>query len=57
MIKKGMVCYMGSDCHNLAERRPNLGDAYSILRRKVSRDELDTFEYWESRLKENLETF
>ena len=57
MIKKGMVCYLGSDCHNLNDRRPNLGDAYSILRRKVNKDDLDTFEYWESQLKESLEAF
>lgn len=57
MIKNGMVCYIGSDCHNLTSRPPNIKDAYEIIRKKLGGEELDTFEYWEERLLENIKTY
>ena len=36
MIQDGLVHFLGSDCHNLGNRKPNLGQAYDYLREKLS---------------------
>lgn len=42
MIKSGMVQLLGSDCHNMTHRRPNLGKAMEILKKHGMQDYLDT---------------
>ena len=31
MLRKGLVDVMGSDCHNLTSRAPNMGDVWDVL--------------------------
>ncbi len=38
MLEDGRIFAFGSDCHNLEERSPNLGDAAEIIEKKYGRD-------------------
>lgn len=38
MLKKGEIHLLGSDCHNMKSRKPNLGDALEWIRRKLGKD-------------------
>ncbi len=38
MLKKGKIHLLGSDCHNLTDRSPNLGDAVSLITQKLGQD-------------------
>ena len=40
MLQKQQIHLLGSDCHNLNDRRPNLGDAAARISRKLGRDAL-----------------
>ncbi|MBQ9518697.1 MAG: capsular polysaccharide biosynthesis protein [Firmicutes bacterium] len=42
LIKNGVVTLLGSDCHNMDSRRPNLGQALDILTKKCGADTVDT---------------
>lgn len=35
MLKQGMIHLLGSDCHNLSDRAPNLGEALQIISNKL----------------------
>lgn len=35
LLSKNKIHLLGSDCHNSDSRRPNLGDAYEIIRNKL----------------------
>ena len=35
MLKKGAIHLLGSDCHNLTDRRPNLGAAQELIRQRL----------------------
>lgn len=41
LLQSGIVKLLGSDCHNLDSRRPNLGQACDIIRKKVGNDALE----------------
>ena len=34
MLRQGKIHLLGSDCHDLTDRKPNLGDAVKLLRQK-----------------------
>lgn len=35
MLKRGLIQWIGSDCHNLAERPPQIGPALDTIRKKL----------------------
>ena len=35
MLRDGMIHWLGSDCHNLKSRPPMLGEAFTVIRRKL----------------------
>ena len=35
MLEKDQIHLLGSDCHNLTSRKPNLGDALEVIRRRL----------------------
>lgn len=35
MLRSGKIHLLGSDCHNLTDRRPDLGDAVRIIRKRL----------------------
>lgn len=40
MLSKGKIHLLGSDCHNIHTRRPNLGDAIEVINEKLGREEI-----------------
>lgn len=38
MLKKGTIHLLGSDCHNMTSRKPNLGEALELIQRKLGED-------------------
>lgn len=40
MLKKDRIQLLGSDCHNLSSRSPNLGDAVELIERKLGENAL-----------------
>ena len=38
MLGKGRIHLLGSDCHDLKERKPNLGEAIKVIQRKFGPD-------------------
>ncbi|MDD3228645.1 MAG: hypothetical protein PHE09_05435, partial [Oscillospiraceae bacterium] len=34
-LKNGEIYLLGSDCHNMNARKPNMGDAADIIKRKL----------------------
>ena len=38
MLGKGRIHLLGSDCHDLKERKPNLGEAVKVIQRKFGPD-------------------
>lgn len=40
MLKAGQIHVLGSDCHNLTSRRPNLGQAAQCIEQKLGREAL-----------------
>lgn len=46
MMKKNMIHFLGSDCHNMTRRPPNLGEAAKRISKKLGRrvlEEMDEF--------------
>lgn len=41
MLREDKIHLLGSDCHNLEERKPNLGPAAEIIRRRLGREYLE----------------
>lgn len=40
MLKQDQIQYLGSDCHNLTDRKPNLGEAVDLIRRRSGEEPL-----------------
>ena len=40
LLKAGQIHVLGSDCHNLTSRKPNLGDALQAIQEKLGKDPL-----------------
>lgn len=47
MLKAGQIHLLGSDCHNLSDRKPNLGEAASRIRQKLGQEALDAIRGYE----------
>lgn len=41
MLKKGRIHFLGSDCHNMTDRPPVLGDAAALIRRRLGDDAIE----------------
>jgi protein-tyrosine phosphatase len=41
LIKSGVISLLGSDCHNLDKRAPNLDKTFDIIRKRCGQDTLD----------------
>ena len=41
MLKRGQIHLLGSDCHNLTSRKPNLGEAAALIRKRLGEDVRD----------------
>ncbi len=45
LLKAGWIHLLGSDCHNITTRKPNLGDALQCIRRRLGEAALEQLEY------------
>ena len=41
MLKQGRIQLLGSDCHDLKDRKPNLGEAVTMIRRQLGSQIMD----------------
>lgn len=48
MLKTDRIHLLGSDCHNMVSRKPNLGAAIQLVERKLGRDALERIRGYES---------
>ena len=46
MLKRGRIHLLGSDCHNLTSRKPNLGEATDLIRKRLGEEALDGIASW-----------
>ena len=44
LLKKQKIHFLGSDCHNLTTRQPDLFKAYDVIEKKLSKEFLKDFE-------------
>lgn len=57
LVKKDLINFMGSDCHNMTTRMPIIEQGYRTIFKKLGEDGLAAFEYWEYKLKEKMIVF
>ena len=50
MLKQGQIQLLGSDCHNMESRKPNLGEAVEKIRRTLGEEALDMIRDYESKV-------
>lgn len=43
LAKKSKIHFIGSDCHNMAERAPDIGKAYTVIEKKLGKAYTDEF--------------
>lgn len=49
-LADGQIHFLGSDCHNMGLRAPNIGDALAVIRKKLGQEAVDY-------LKETMEAY
>jgi protein-tyrosine phosphatase len=57
MLKNGYVNFIGSDCHNLTSRPPDIDEALRVIQKKLGSKGIDVLQYWKNRISERLVTF
>lgn len=40
MLDRGLIHFLGTDCHNMQSRKPNMGEALQVINRKLGKDAL-----------------
>lgn len=50
MLRKDQIHLLGSDCHNMEERAPKLGDALRVIGRNLGSQILDTVEFYQEQV-------
>lgn len=50
MLSDGMIHFLGTDCHNMTDRAPNMASALKLIRHRLGEDFLDRLERMEERL-------
>lgn len=50
MLRADQIHLLGSDCHNMSSRKPNLGPVLQLIQRKVDRDVLSRIQGYEQML-------
>ena len=43
MIRDGMIHFIGSDCHGITRRAPNMGEAIAKMKKKLGAEQLQSF--------------
>jgi protein-tyrosine phosphatase len=50
MLKKDQIHLLGSDCHNLTSRSPNLEEAVNIIRETLGREALERIWHYQQQI-------
>lgn len=50
MLRQNQIHLLGSDCHNLSSRCPNLGKALEIIEKRTEKNTLDLIQNWQRRV-------
>ena len=50
MLRQKQIHLLGSDCHNLSSRSPNLGRALEIIEKRTEKNTLDLIQNWQRRV-------
>ena len=50
MLKADQIHLLGSDCHNLTDRKPNLGAAQQRIRQRLGEDALAAIRDYEQQI-------
>lgn len=53
MLKKGQIHLLGSDCHNIQSRKPNLDDALQVIERRLGTEAIERINTLENELFSN----
>lgn len=46
MMKNGMVQFIGSDCHNMTDRKPEIGKAYKVIKNRLGSEFTDSLKIY-----------
>ena len=46
LLQEGMVQFIGSDCHNLTDRSPQLEKAFQVIRKKLGDDYMNQMKHY-----------
>jgi protein-tyrosine phosphatase len=46
LLAEGMVQFVGSDCHNLTSRPPQIGKAFEVIRKKFGDNYIDQMQQY-----------
>lgn len=55
LLRKGQIHLLGSDCHDLKDRAPNMLEAVSIIERSLGPDAMEHLNFFENKLLEQSE--
>lgn len=57
MLRRGRIHLLGSDCHDMTHRPPNLGDAVALIRKKFGPDMISWINSQEEEILENTDMY
>lgn len=55
LLRKGQVNLLGSDCHDLSGRKPNMGGAVDLIKRRLGDDAIAHIQYCENILLQDMQ--
>ena len=53
MLRNDQIQLLGSDCHNLKDRKPNIAAAKAVIEKRLGKEVLQRMEEYETQLKLN----
>lgn len=54
LLRNGQIHLLGSDCHDLQRRKPDLGEAVELIRQNLGLDAIAHIQHFESKLLQNV---
>ena len=52
MMRNGIVQFIGSDCHNMTDRKPDIGRAYETIKNRLGVDFSDSLKKYTNEILE-----
>ena len=50
LLREDRIQLLGSDCHNLTDRPPNLGDAVKVIEKHLGQQALSRLQSWQEQM-------